>query len=99
MRQHEDWRVVRRLVAPPALPILVRPWPANGPKHISSEYPRADSGETLLRNRVIDSRLAIVMAMHFSPHARGEEPLHQFGPAHPERILQILVGSGAVAVD
>src|SRR5678815_2964057 len=99
VRQHEDGRVVRRLVAPPALPVFVRPWPANGTKHIPSEYPRADPSEALLRNCVVDPRLAIVLAMHFSPHARGEEPLHQFGSAHPERILQILVGPGAVAVD
>src|SRR6266576_657672 len=69
MRQHEDGRVIRRLVAPPALPALVRPGAADRTEHVAPENPGADSGKALLRDSVIDSRLSIGMAVHLSPYA------------------------------
>src|SRR5439155_11449608 len=56
MRQHEDGRVIRRLVAPPALPALVRPRASDRTEHVAPKNPGADSGKTLLRDPVIDSR-------------------------------------------
>src|SRR6266404_4917078 len=91
MRQHEDGRVIRRLVAPPALPALVRPRATDRTEHVAPENPGADSGKALLRNSVIDSRLSIVMATHLAPHARVDEPLHQFRASDAERILEILI--------
>src|SRR5438552_3568981 len=76
MRQHEDGRVIRRLVAPPALPAVVRPRASDRTEHIAPKNPGADSGKTLLRDPVIDSRFAVVMAVHRPPYAQGEEPLH-----------------------
>src|ERR1700687_5448030 len=67
MRQHEDGRVIRRLVAPPALPAVVRPWASDRAEHVAPKNPGADSGKALLRNTVIDSRLSVVMAMHPAP--------------------------------
>src|SRR5713101_9809079 len=63
MRQHEDGRVIRRLVAPPALPAVVRPRASNRTEHVVSENPGTDSGKALLRDSVIDSRLSIAMAV------------------------------------
>src|SRR5882762_8206273 len=99
MRQHEDGRVIRRLVAPPALPALVRPRTPDRTEHVAPKNPGTDSGEALLRNSVVDSRLPIVMAVHLAPQARVEEPLHQLGAPDAEQILQILVRPGTVAVD
>ncbi len=48
---------------------------------------------------VVDARLSAFLAVHLPPEARVEEPFHQLGAAHAERILQILVRPGAVAVD
>src|SRR5438874_4511765 len=76
MRQHEDGRVIRRLVAPPALPAVVRPRASDRTEHVAPKNPGADSGKTLLRDPVIDSRFAVVMAVHRPPYAQGEEPLH-----------------------
>src|SRR5438477_2335716 len=76
MRQHEDRRVIRRLVAPPALPAVVRPRASDRTEHVAPKNPGADSGKTLLRDPVIDSRFAVVMAVHPPPYAQGEEPLH-----------------------
>src|SRR6202171_5248966 len=76
MRQHEDGRVIRRLVAPPALPAVVRPRASDRTEHVAPKNPGADSGKALLRDPVIDSRFAVVMAVHRPPYARAEEPLH-----------------------
>src|SRR5258708_19511987 len=91
MRQHEDGRVIRRLVAPPALPSVVRPRASNRTEHVAPKNPSTDSGKALLRNSVIDSRFAVVIAVHPPPYARVEEPLHQLGTPDAERILEILV--------
>src|SRR5262252_6677394 len=99
LRQYEDGRVVRRLVAPPASPAVIRPWAANGPEHVAPENPGTDSVESLLRKTVVDSGLAIVVAVHPPPCARRQEPLHQLGSSDAERVLEILVRSRAVAVD
>src|SRR5476649_622764 len=42
MRQHEDRRVIWRLVAPPALPAVVRPWAPDRTEHVASENPGSD---------------------------------------------------------
>src|SRR5713101_6589490 len=99
MRQHEDGRVIRRLVAPPALPAVVRPRASNRTEHVAPKNPSTDSGKGLLRNPVIDSRFAVVIAVHPPPYARVEEPLHQLGTPDAERMLEILVRPSAVAVD
>src|ERR1700682_207615 len=99
MRQHKDGRVIRWLVAPPALPAVVRPRGSDRTEHVAPKNPGADSGKALLRNPVIDSRFAVVIAVHLPPHARVEEPLHQLGAPDAERMLEILVRPSAVAVD
>src|SRR5208337_4731055 len=55
MRQHEDGRVIRRLVAPPALPTVVRPRAPDRTEHVAPKNPGTDSGKALFRNCVIDS--------------------------------------------
>src|SRR4029077_11639378 len=99
VRQHEDRRVIRRLLAPPTLPAVVRPRPSDGAEHIAPKNPGTDSGKALLRNSVIDSRLSIVFAVHPAPHACVEEPLHQLRAADARRILEILVRPGTVTVN
>src|SRR5882762_3493346 len=67
MRQHEDGRVIRRLVAPPALPAVVRPRASDGAEHVAPKNPGTDSGKALLRNSIVDPHLSIVMAVHPPP--------------------------------
>src|SRR5581483_12318009 len=50
MRQHEDGRVIRRLVAPPALPAFVRPRASDRTEHVAPKNPGTDSGKALLGN-------------------------------------------------
>src|SRR6202051_4616341 len=98
MRQHEDWRVIWWLVAPPALPAVVRPRASNWTEHVAPKNPGTNSGKALLRNRVIDSRLSIVIAVQSPPYACVEEPLHQIRAADAERIMEILVRPSTVTV-
>src|SRR5208283_2236644 len=100
MRQHEDRRVVRRLIAPPAFPAVVWPRATNRAKHVASDNPGADSAKSLFGHGIVDSSLAIVgAAVHGAPDPSLKEPLHQLQAPDTERILQILVRPGAVAVD
>ena len=99
MGQHEDGRVIRRLVAPPALPAVVRPGTANGAEHVAPENPGPDSREALLRHLVVDTGLAVPLPVHLPEHARGEEPLHQLGSVDAERMLEVLSRPGPVPVD
>src|SRR5204863_2388338 len=98
-RQHEDRRVVRRLVAPPSLPAFVGPRSADGAEHVAAEDPGADPFECLRREIVVDAGLAVRIAVHAVPGARAEEPVEQLRAADAERMLEILSGSGAVSVD
>src|SRR5271170_4940754 len=72
MCEDEHRCVIGRLIAPPALPILVRPGAADGTKHIATENPGADAGKALLGYAVVDSGLAAFLAMHLAPHAGME---------------------------
>src|SRR5215467_13825837 len=40
--QDEDRRMVRRVLAPPTFPILIRPGSAEWPEHIATKNPRTD---------------------------------------------------------
>ncbi len=99
MGQHEDRRVIRRLLAPPAFPAVIRPRASDGAEHVAAENPRADSRETLRRNIVICACLAIITPVHSLPGTRVEEPVKQCRAAHSKRVLEILPRSSAVTVD
>src|SRR5947209_12746038 len=100
MRQDEHGDVVRRLLAPPPLPTVVRPRSANGTEHVAAEDPGADVVERLRRELVIRARFAAVpIAVHRIPGARAEEPLEHFRTADTEGMLEILIRPGAVPVE
>jgi len=100
MCEHKYGRVVRRSVAPPAYPCVVLPRTANGPKHISSQYPGTDVFERLSGNRVVDAvATAAVLTMHLLEDFGFEEPVVQLQSSHAQRVLQVLAGSGTETVN
>jgi len=48
---------------------------------------------------VIDPRLSIAGAIHIPPETCVEEALHQLRAPDAERILEVLVRPGTVAID
>src|SRR4029079_18153399 len=72
MRQHEHRHVIRRRVAPPAFPAVVRPRAANRTEHVATEYPRADPCESSRGAVVIGTGFSAVAALHPLPRLRGD---------------------------
>src|SRR5262249_12561032 len=68
-------------------------------EHVAPQDPRTEVREALLGDPVVHAGFAIELAVHVLPHARRKEPLHQLEAAPANRILQILIQAGTVAVD
>ena len=97
--EHKDRRVVGRFVAPPAAPALVRPRPSHRAEHVSSENPGSDVLESLCRELVIHAGVTFAGSMHPLEGSRVEKPVDELGTAHAERMLQVLAGTCAEAID
>src|ERR1700694_1667538 len=97
MGEHENRRMVWRLVAPPALPLLI---PISGPtpKHLAAH----DVGADTLGDLIGDVRVGIVQAAHLAllsaPAGRREHPLVKAHPALTGRVFNALIRPGAKAV-
>src|SRR5262245_23683386 len=70
---HEDRHMIRRLLAPPSLPTVIRPGAADRTEHVPPENPGSDSGEAELRHLVIDTCLAVGLSVHPPPCPRVKE--------------------------
>jgi hypothetical protein len=90
VREHEDGRVVRRVLAPPPLPRLIWPSATNRPEHIPPEYRGADASESARGEVVVDARrtpsrtvdLAISCKASCAAVA-AQPPGEDFGPRLP----------------
>src|ERR1700722_13704134 len=91
VRQHEGRRVIGWIVAPPALPALVRPGTADRPEHIAAEYEGAEAVHRTMGVDLANAVRAAVLTGHCPEHARTEQPLVQFQPALAERIFKTLL--------
>src|SRR6476620_6319693 len=98
MGQDEGRYVIRRLVAPPALPAVIGPWTAHRTEHVSTQDPGPDSRKAGGRKLVIRPGFPPFVPMHLLPGPCVEEPVEQFRPVDSERILQILIRSRTVPV-
>jgi hypothetical protein len=99
MGEHKDRRVIWRIVTPPAFPTVVWPGASDGAKHIASENISADILKTPRGNVIVDTGLAIFIAVHPLPRTRGKEPVKHSEPANSERILKILIRPSAITID
>src|SRR5262245_43320861 len=96
--EHEDWGMVGRVIAPPPLPAVVGPRSADRPEHVASHDPRSDVSEPARREVVIDACRATLLSGHLLKRSGGDKPRVQRFAANTERIVGILLGAGAVAV-
>src|SRR5207247_5652584 len=99
VRQHEDRAVIRRVVAPPALPALVRPRPAHRPEHVATENPCADIGKAARREIIVSAGIPAILSEHRAERAGRDGPFMQRHPANAERVVEALAGAGPIAVE
>src|SRR6185437_2991722 len=99
VRQYEGRRVVGRIVAPPALPALIRPRTANRPEHVAAKDEGTEAIHGAVCVRLIDAVRAAAATGHFPKEARAEQPLVQLVPALAERILQGLLRPCAETIE
>ena len=97
--EYEDLMVIRRVVAPPALPALIGPWAPDRSEHVAAHDRGADAGIALHHETVVDALVALLLAKHSKPGACLENPFVEQRPSHSERIVDVLVRTGAVTVD
>src|SRR5258707_13061965 len=60
VRQHEDRAVIWWIVAPPALPALVRPRATHRPEHVAATNPWPDIGAAGRPGRIVGAGIAAV---------------------------------------
>jgi hypothetical protein len=99
MSEDKYLRVIRRIVTPPAFPLIIGPCTANWAKHVAPENPCPDSVETPFRKIVIHTRGAIFLALHFLKRARLDNPLMQVFLADIQRIVDILVWTSPKSIE
>src|SRR4029079_16883400 len=99
MCQHEHRRVRGRVVAPPALPRIVCPGPADRTEHVAAEDPGADPGYAARSKVFVDAGRATILSDHRLKEACRENPFVQGHAAETHRMLQGLTGTGAISVD
>ena len=97
--ENENGRVIRWVVAPPSLPRIVGPGSSDRPEHVPAHDPGSDIGESARREAVIDAARAAIVAEHAAKGTGGEGPLVQCRAADAERVLEVLIGASAVAVE
>src|SRR5665213_4362435 len=90
MRQHEGWCVVRRISAPPALPLIVRPFAPDRTEHIPAQDEGAEAFHRSSRELVIGAGFASGLALHLAKAAGREKPLKELRAAFAEGVIQTL---------
>src|SRR5712691_9751538 len=98
-RQHEHRVVVRWVVAPPTLPFLVGPRPADRAEHVAAHDRGADAGVARDHEPLVDALVAALLANHATSVTCREDPLVQPRPAHAKRVVKALQWPRAVPVD
>src|ERR1700722_20333444 len=99
MRQHEGRRVVGRIVAPPALPALVRPGTADRPEHVAAEDEGAEPLHRAMGVGFVDPIGTAGLPEHCPEGPGAEEPLMQLEAALAERVRQALLRAGAEPIE
>src|SRR5450759_461328 len=97
--KYKNGSVVRRTVAPPPLPSVIGPGPANGPEHVPAQNPCSDIGKPSCREAVVDAGCAALASEHPFECLGRKSPFVQRNAAGSERIGEILAGTCAIAID
>jgi hypothetical protein len=99
MGEHEDGDVIRRIVAPPSLPLVVGPRSTNRTEHISTEDPCAKVVKRTRNEVVVNAGFSAFLSDHLSTATGCEYPFVEHMPSDAERLLDALVWPGTKPVD
>src|SRR5579864_648150 len=100
MSEHENLRMVNRVVTPPSAPALIRPGTAHRPEHIAAHNPGAHIAEASRGKVVVDPGLAVFVSEQMRLKcASRERPSMKGRPADSKRVFQALIRASAKAVD
>lgn len=99
MSEHEDRRVEGRIGAPPAGPCFVGPGSPDRAEHIAADDPRSYVGESTRYEVVIDATRTAFFSHHLLKGTSWEHPVVQCVTAEAKRVVEILIGTGAVSVN
>ena len=97
--EDEDGRVVRRVVAPPSLPVFVGPGTSNRPEHISTNDPCANIVEAARREFIVSASCPAILAMYPSKSTCCKHPFMHRETANAKRICEVLVGASTITID
>lgn len=87
MRQDECWRVIRRIVTPPSLPLIVLPIPTHGSEHVATEDERTETLHCASGEIVIEASVTALLSKHLPERPRWEEPLEDLLAVQTKRMI------------
>ena len=99
VRKHEDGSMVRRVFAPPPLPVFVGPRTSDRSKHISTKDPGTDVVKAARREFIVNAGCSSFLAEHLSKGTRSDGPFVQRDAANAKWSGEVLVGASTVAID
>src|SRR5579871_1403187 len=99
MSEYEDVAVIGWFIAPPSLPLIVRPRSAHRAEHIAAQYPGADILKAAGSEIIVRSGGAAFFAeKHLLKRPCRKNPLVQRHSVDSHRIVYILTRAGSEAV-
>src|SRR4051812_16558831 len=98
MRQYESWRMIRRIVTPPAFPSIVRPFATHRSKHVATQDERAETFHCASGERVIKASFPAFFSQHLTKSPRWEKPLEDLLASQTKRMIQTLSASRSEAI-
>lgn len=87
MCQYESRCVIRRIVTPPAFPLIVGPFAANRPEHVTAQDEGTKTFHGALAEPVIKARFSVVFSEHLTKRARREKPLKKLLASQAKRAI------------
>lgn len=97
--EYENRSVVRRIIAPPSLPSVVWPGSSDRSEHVSTNDPRSYIVEAACHKIIVNTSSAAILVYLLLKGACAERPLVQCHTADTKWIVEILMGTGTVAIE
>ena len=98
MCQYESWRMIRRIVTPPAFPLFVRPFPTNRSEHVATKDEGTETFHGAPGEPIIKASFTVLFSQHLAKSPCREEPLKDLLATQTKRVIQTLIGSRSEAI-